>query len=61
MFPYVASLSNTWWNSPNCGKCIEVIANGKKIYVTIIDGCGDTNGYDAHINLSKETFIYLFG
>lgn len=37
--PYVTATTTSGWNSPNCGKCHEIVGLARTIYVTAIDQC----------------------
>jgi len=64
MFPYVAAWSAATWNSPNCGKCIQLTDNvsHNTIYITAIDQCGaPPAGNTAHFDIARSAFDTLFG
>ena len=62
LYPYVTAFSGAKWNSPNCGKCLQITGPQATVYLTVIDVCGDAPaGHDAHFDVSQEAFIELFG
>lgn len=62
MFPYVTAFSGATWNSPRCGQCVQVSANGRSVFLTVIDQCGPApGGFDAHFDIAPEAFREVFG
>jgi len=64
MYPYVTAFSGATWNSPNCGRCIQVTnrAKGNSVYLTVIDQCGPPPAtHDAHFDIAPPAFRELFG
>jgi len=64
MFPYVTAFSGATWNSPNCGRCVQVTnrAKGNSVFLTVIDQCGPPpGGFDAHFDIAPPAFRELFG
>ena len=60
LYPYVTSFSMASWNSPYCGNCLKLSYNGKSIFVTVIDACGNPPaGLDAHFDMSPEAYQEL--
>merc|ERR1711862_136868 len=61
LIPYVSATSNVMWNSPNCGNCYAVSANGKIVHVTAIDQCGAGPSGEMHFDMHPDAFTELFG
>jgi len=64
LYPAVSAWSAVTWNSPNCGKCIQLTnpSNGNTAYVTAIDQCGPPpGGYTAHFDVAPDIFSKVFG
>lgn len=61
MAPYVAAVSNIEWNSPNCGKCYQIVGWAKTIYVTAIDQCGPGPSGEMHFDIHPDGYRELMG
>jgi hypothetical protein len=61
MAPYVAAVSNIEWNSPNCGKCYQIVGWAKTIYVTAIDQCGAGPSGETHFDIHPDGYRELMG
>ena len=61
MAPYVAATSISGWNSPNCGKCYQIVGWAKTIYVTAIDQCGPGPSGEMHFDIHPDGYRELMG
>ena len=63
LYPNVGAASFATWNSPECGGCHKLtnVANGKSLYITVIDQCQPIPGYAGHFDLSPVAFNQLGG
>lgn len=61
MAPYVAATSISGWNSPNCGKCFQVVGTAGTVYLTAIDQCVPGPGGGMHFDIHPTAFRELMG